>query len=272
VSAAAITCGSAGLAETKIVAQPPRVLAFDVEPGGSKTLAKNDVLWTIPLRWPKAAILDQSIQVAADDRRANLNAGDVLAQIRLQFDDASLNEALSFCVARLADPNKATGGLIGGILARSLTDGQFCIIDKDKDGLADMSVLVNAGSPAARTPVPIAPVRYHTDMGVEVGKGDYAQLVYRGGQKFELEFYEQGSKRRYDTFTTSTNQGRESYTSWIRRTKKPDGSQFFVTPGGTLNLQSYDNSSGSMSINWEPRTRFKLMPVPDEVRTSIRFY
>jgi len=135
-----------------------------------------------------------------------------------------------------------------------------------------MSVLVNAGSPAARTPVPIAPIRYHTDMGVEVGKGDYAQLVYRGGQKFELEFYEQGSKRRYDTFTTSTNQGRESYTSWIRRIKKPDGSQFFVTPGGTLNLQSYDNSSGSMSVNWEPRTRFKLMPVPDEVRTSIRFY
>jgi len=74
------------MAETKIVAQPPRVLAFDVEPGGSKTLAKNDVLWTIPLRWPKAAILDQSIQVAADDRRANLNAGDaIFLLLRLSF-------------------------------------------------------------------------------------------------------------------------------------------------------------------------------------------
>lgn len=248
------------------------MLALDPDAGGSRTLVKDDVLWNVPLRWPKAAILEQATQLAADDRRANLNVGDALAQTRLQFDDPALAHAVSFCVARLADPNKATWGIIGGILARSLTDGQFCIIDKDGDGIADLSVLINAGSPAARTPVTMTPLRYRLAIGAEVGKGDYARLVYRGGQKFELEFFEQGSKRRYDTFTTSSNFGRETFSSLIRRTKLRDGNQVYLTPGGTLHLRSFDQATGAITIDWDARTRFKLMPVPDEVRTTIRYY
>jgi hypothetical protein len=274
-AASAVALGgmsAAAVAETKLASLPPRVLAFDREAPGSRTLVKDDVLWKAPLRWPKAAILEQSAQLAADDRRANIAAGDVLAQTRLLFDDLTLASATSFCVARLADPTKATGGLLGGILARSLTDGQFCIIDKDNDGIADMSVLINAGSPAARMPVAIAPLRYRTDVGVEVGPGDYARLIYRGGQKFELEFYQQGSKRRFDTFTTSGNYGRETFSSWIRRTKLGDGNQIFVTPSGKLRLRSFDKASGALTVDWDGRARLKLMPVPDEVRTTIRYY
>jgi hypothetical protein len=275
--AAAVTAGFFGIpepaaAETKLIRLPPRVLAFDPESAGSRTLAKDQALWSIPLRWPKAAILEQAIQLGADDRRTNLNVGDVLAETRLQFDDPSLAGAVSFCVARLAEPSKVTTALIGGLLARSLTDGQFCIVDREGDGTADMSVLINAGSPTARTPVRITPLRYRSDVGVEVGKGDYARLVYRGGQKFELEFYEQESKRRYDTFTTTTNLGKEAYSSFIRRTKTANGSQFFVTPGGTLNLRSFDEATGSITIDWDARTRFKLIPVPDDVQTRVRFY
>jgi len=259
-------------AETKLISLAPRVLAFDTEAAGSRTLARDEVLWSIPLRWPKAAVLEQSTQLAADDRRANVNVGDVLAQTRLQFDDPALAGAVSFCVARRAEPNKLATLLIGDMIARSLSDGQFCIIDKDGDGSAEMSVLVNAGSAAARTPVAIPPLRYRLDVGVEVGKGDYARLVYRGGQKFELEFYEQGAKRRYDTFTTTTNLGRETYGSLIRRTKSGDGSQFFLTPGGTLRLRSFDSATGSVTIDWDARQRFKLMPVPDVVRTTVRYY
>jgi hypothetical protein len=273
VLAAGLVCVSErAAAETKLMSSPPRVLAFEREAGGSRTLVKDDVLWNVPLRWPKAAILEQSIQLAADDRRANVAAGDALAQTRLQFDDLALAGATSFCVARLADPTKATGGLLGGMLARSLTDGQFCIVDKEGDGVADMSVLINAGSPAARMPVPIPPVRYRTDVGVEVGKGDSARLVYRGGQKFELEFYQQGSKRRFDTFTTSGNFGRETFSAWIRRTKLGDGNQIFATPSGKLRLRSFDKASGALTVDWDGRARLKLMPVPDEVRTSVRFY
>lgn len=275
--AAAVTAGflcipEHAAAETKLIGLPPRVLAFDLESAGSRTLAKDQALWSIPLRWPKAAILEHPTQIIADDRRVNLNVGDVLVQTRLQFDDPSLASAVSFCLPRRAEPNKMAVALIGDMIARSLSDGQFCIIDKDGDGTVEMSVLINAGSPAARTPVAIAPIRYRSDVGVEIGKGDYARLVYRSGQKFELEFYEQGSKRRYDTFTTTTNLGKEAYNSLIRRTKSADGSQFFVTPGGTLRLRSVDNVTGSITIDWDARSRLKLIPVPDVVQTRIRYY
>lgn len=274
VAASAVTFAlpHPALAETKLLAVPPRVIAFEMEAAGSRTLARDEVLWTIPLRWLKAAVLEQSIQVAADERRTNLNAGDVLVQTRLQFDDPALADAVSFCVPRRAEANKLAVALIGDMIARSLSDGQFCIVDRNGDGTAEMSVLINAGSPAARMPVAITPVRYRTDVGVEVGKGDYARLVYRGGQKFEFEIYEQGSKKRYDTLTTGTNLGKETYGSWIRRTKTSDGSQFFITPGGTLRLQAFDKATGSITIDWDARRRFKLMPVPDAVQTRVRYY
>ena len=272
IAAALLSLPTASNAETKLVNLPPRVLAFDAEEGGSRTLREDQVVWNIPLRWPSAAIIEHPFQLAADDRRKNVAAGETLAETRLQFDDPALANAVSFCVARLADPSKATLGLLGGMLGRSLTDGQFCIIDKERDGVADLSVLINAGSPTARMPVAIAPVRYRTDVGVEVGKGDYARLVYRGGRKFELEFFQQGSKRSFDTFTTTTISGRETYSSWIRRVKRDDGTEVFLTPGGLLYLKQYDKAGDTLSVEWKARARFKLLPVPDEVATTYRFY
>lgn len=256
-------------AETKLASVPPRVLAFEADGPGSRTLNKGDVLWSVGLRWPEAAIIDQPAQLVADSRRHDLNVGDVLAETRLTFDDASLANAASYCVARKADPEKATFGMLGGMLGRSLTDGQFCIVDKDHDGIAEMSVLVNAGSPTARMPVSIAPIRYHTEVGAEIGKGDYAQLVYRGGQKFELEIYEQGGKRKFDTFMTRGNFGQETFSSLIRPAKH---STDFQTPSGTLHLRDYDKASGAITVDWDARVRLKLMPVPDDVQTTIRFY
>lgn len=269
VGVALVACAAQAQAETKLVSLLPRVLAFEPAEAGSRTLKKGEVLWNVGLRWPKAAVIDQPVQLAADTRRANLNAGEVLAETRLKFDDPALANAVAYCVARKADPQKATFGMLGGILGRSLTDGQFCIVDKDRDGVADMSVLVNAGSPAARTPVAVAPIPYHTEIGAAVGTGDYARLVYVGGQKFELEIYEQGSKRKFDTFMTRGNYGQETFTSLIRPAKHTDD---LHTPSGTLHIRAYDKASGSITVDWDARTRLKLMPVPDDVQTTVRFY
>lgn len=272
VALAAGLPGSA-LAETTLISSPPRVLALDPEAAGSKVLRDGEVLWKIPLRWPRAAILEEGAQFAADDRRRNLAIGEVMAETRLRFDDPALGNAASYCVARLADPNKRTLGMIGGLLARSLTDGQFCIVDKDRDGVAEMSVLINAGSPAARMPTAMKPIRYRTDVGVEVGGGDYARLVYRGGKSMELEFFQQGSKRRFDSFTTTNNFGeKESYSAWIRRVKLDDGQQVFLTPKGLIYLKSHDSATRTATVEWNAMPRFKLLPVPDEVQTRVRFY
>ena len=269
LGAAVVACASQAQAETKLIALPPRVLAFEPAEQGSRTLNKGDILWDVDLRWPKAAVIDRAAQLAADTRRANLNVGDSLAETRLQFDDPSLANAVAYCVARKADPQKATFGMLGGLLGRSLTDGQFCIVDKNRDGVADLSVLVNAGSPTARMPVPISPIAYHTEIGAKVGTGDYAQLVYVGGQKFELEIYEQGSKRKFDTFMTKGNYGQETFTALIRPAKH---TQDLHTPSGTLHIRAYDKSSGTITIDWDARSRLKLMPVPDDVQTTVRFY
>ena len=272
ISLSCLTVPTSAGAETRLLRVPFRLMAFMPLEAGSKHLIVGETLWKVPLRWVQGAIIQSNAQLAADERRESLVVGQVLAETKLAFDDGSFANAASWCVPRIANPNKKTFGMVGGILARSLTDGQFCIIDRDRNGTAEFSVLVNAGSPEARTPKPIAPISYRTEEGAEAGPGDYASLTYRGGRSFELEIFQQGGKRRFSTYTANTNFGRETYQPYLRRTKAVDGSTVLISPSGQLTLKPQTGSKQEIDVSWAAMPRLKIVPVPDEVVTTYGYY
>ncbi|MBV9529170.1 hypothetical protein, partial [Sphingomonas sp.] len=191
-----------------------------------------------------------------------------------QFSNPAFAGARAFCVPRLADPNVRggflLGNLLGGALARSLTDGQFCIIDRDGDGLADHSVLVNAGSAAEREPQPIQATPYAIAPAALVSEGDAVRFVYRGGpDSFEFQIVEQGHTRLFQTFEVRDAAGRgQRFDRWLRA-RKLDGDVYSVeAPGLAFTVSGYDPASKSVLVEWQRTIRARILPIPDTVRVG----
>ena len=269
----ALLCApSLASAETKPLETPSRYLVILPSESVTKHLRVGDAALDVPLRWKSAAVLSQPVQVAADDRRVNLTQGQALAEMRLQFDDPKFAQASAFCVPRLADPIRKApmafglGGMLGKALARSATDGQFCLVDLNRDGIADHSVLVNAGSPAARSPVPIAGAPYVLTPGAPVSEGDSFRIAYGGGSSFEIAIIQQGNARRFDTLTFVGPSGKSRFNKYLRTVKMPDGSVQVPAPGVVFTARNYDKSSKSIDIDWPAVTQPVALPIPDDVK------
>lgn len=262
-------------AETKPLETLSRYLVIPPSEGVTKHLRVGDAVLDVPLRWKSAAVLNQAVQVAADDRRLGLTKGQALVEMRLHFDDPKFAQASAFCVPRVADPIRKSPllamGVFGAMLARSTTDSQFCLVDANRDGVADHSVLVNAGSPAARTPVPIVPTPYILTPGAPVGEGDTFKIIYRGRSYFEMAVIQQGHARRFDTLTFVGPSGKESYKKGLRTVKMPDGSVRVPAPGVVFNARNYDKRSETIDIVWPAVTQAVALPIPDVVRESNGF-
>lgn len=273
---ALICVPSLARAETRLVELPSRFLVIPPTEAFIKRLKVPDDVLNVPLRWEKAAVLGQAVDVAADDRRLRLTKGQALVETRLQFDDPKFAQAGAFCVPRVADPLRKAPllgglGMFGAMITRSTTDGQFCVVDIDRDGVADHSVLVNAGSPAARTPVPIAATPYALTPGAPVGDGDFFRIFYRGGSNFEMAIVQQGRARRFDTLTFVGPSGKEHYNRGLRSVKMPDGSARVPAPGVIFSARNYDKANKSIEIVWPTVTQAVALPIPDVVRESNGF-
>ena len=263
-------------AETRLIELPSRYLVIPSSERVIKHLHVGDTVLEVPLRWKSAAVLSQPAEVTADDRHVSLKQGQALVETLLQFDDPTFAQASAFCVPRLADPIRKNPllamGVFGAMLARSTTDGQFCLIDSDRDGRADHSVLVNAGSPAARTPVAIAATTYVLTPGAAVSEGDTFSITYGGGRYFALAINQQGKPRRFDTLSFTGPAGRRSYDRSLRTVKMPDGSFQVPAPGVTFTARNYDKSDRSIDIDWPAVTQAVALPIPDDVKSVYRGY
>jgi len=214
------------------------------------------------------------VDLAADDRRVTLKQGQALVEMRVQFDDPQYAQAAVFCVPRLADPIRKNPllamGVFGAMLARSTTDGQFCLIDADHDGRADHSILLNAGSPAARTPVPIAVAPYALTPGAAVSEGDSFNITYRGNHYFEIAIVQQGNARRFDTLTFKGPSGRDGYNKVLRTVKMPDGSFRVPAPGVVFVARNVDKANRSIDVDWPTVNEAVALPIPDDVKAVYR--
>ena len=265
---------SGACAETRLIDTPNRYLVIPVAPATSQHLNKGDALLDVPLRWRSAAVLSVPIQLTADERLASLAQGQSLPETSLQFDDPQFGQSVAFCVPRLADPVRKNPllamGVLGAMLARSTTDGQFCLVDRDRDGIADHSVLINAGSPAARAPVAIAGVPYKLTPGAPVSEGDSFKITYRGGRNFEMAIIQQGHPRYFDTLSFRGPHGRVAFNRWLRAVKKADGSVEVAAPGITFTGRDY--SAQSIDVEWPIVAEAIALPIPDDVKGVYRPY
>jgi hypothetical protein len=260
---------SVASAETRLLEVPYRYLVIPPMEAGSKRIAKGDIAFEFPLRWESAAVLSRDLEVSAEDRQKTFKQGQALVESRLQFTDSGFARARSFCAPRLADPLTKPGGfllnnLLGRAIMRSATDGQFCIIDRDGDGTAEYSVLVNAGSPAAREPRQIAPVAYDLTPSAVVSEGDSMKVRYRGGRSFELQIVEQGHMRLFQTFEYQDQGGHHRFVRLYSAQKVAEGIYETGAPGITFKVSN--PSSDSTVIEWPKTDRPAIVPVPDDVK------
>lgn len=261
-----------GAAETRLVQVPYRFLIVPPMEAGSKRVTKGDDAFDFPMRWHGAAILPHDLELAAGNRTQVLKQGQALPETKLEFTDPSFANARAYCVPRLADPIPKGGfllrNLVGGAIARSLSDGQFCIIDQDLDGVADHSVLVNAGSPTAREPRPIAPTPYNVTPIAVVSEGDAVRFRYTGGKdSFEFQIVEQGRPRQFQTLQYRDAEGRgHRFERWLATRPLNDGSYAVEAPGLTFTVSGYDPATNSVLVAWPRTIRPRIVPIPDDVK------
>ena len=138
-------------------------LPMDI-PAGERSYRVGDTVLDLPLRWLAAATLTEAVTVEADGRSERLAAGTVLP-FQFLSDSAGGPPVRAYCTVRRATERgierAGFGGTLLGSLTRrvvqSTTDRQLCLLDSDQDGRVDQSLVVNDGSPEARTPRAIAP-------------------------------------------------------------------------------------------------------------------
>lgn len=259
-------------AETRILEVPTRFLVVPPLEAGSKRVTAGEIAFEFPMRWQSAAVLSQPVELAADERRVVVRNGQALARAKLRFEGSGFAGAAAFCVPRTADPAAKKGGwllnnLVGPKLLRSLTDSQFCLIDRDLDGLAEHSVLVNGGTPEARTPRPITPVAYQIIPDAIVSEGDSIKILYRGGKSsFEMLVVQQGTPRLYQTFEFTDAKGRHQFSRWLNREKLADGTSLMGAPGLKFIVRDYDPRTKSVLVRWDKTDESAIVPIPDDVK------
>ena len=262
------------LADIRVAETPIRYLVIPAGSGGETVVSEGQVAFSFPLRWEQAALLDSALEITVDDRRTMIQHGQALVETRLIFDQPGFNAAVAYCTPRTADPMRKAGGLlvlglVGQALARSATDGQYCLIDRDRDGQADHSVLVNAGSPAARTPRTIAPIPYRVSPEAIVSEGDKVEILYRGGRgSFELKVIQQGKARFYQSFTYSDGRGKHRFNRFLRGDKLGGNVVRYAAPGFDFTTSDYDRARGTIKVSWPGNMFPAIIPIPDDVKTT----
>lgn len=262
---ALVLASSAAAAEPTLLRVPVRMALVPVMDAGDKPIAKGDTVFTFPLRWEEGARMDAPVAMQLDERRVAVAAGDVLARTEIRFDEPSLASAKTYCVPRRAEAPGAGFGLMGALLARGLSDGQFCLIDGDTDGRFDHAVMVNAGSAAARTPRAIAPIAYRNEEGAEVGPGDQMRIRYHGGRVFTMEVSQQGKTRAFTDLRYQDAEGPQRYSSRIVAYRMDDGRFVARIPGMELDLTPLDPRATRATLRWQAKTQPSLVPFPDEI-------
>jgi hypothetical protein len=194
---------------------------------------------------------------------------------------AAQRDEMAYCTPRHAAERKADGGMLGAMLGggslwrgliKSATDRQYCLIDSDDDGMADHSVELNAGSPAARTPVAIAPVRLDRDKMIPISDNDdhvqikLNQVSSKGkSASFRIEVIQQGNGRVFDSI------GDTHRITWVEaKHGLPARINVFETK---FDVVSIDGASRTIVVKWPDDVDSKeTVPITDGLRVYTRWY
>jgi hypothetical protein len=230
---------------------------------GVQKLMEGDDALVVPLIWTRAATVGRGVDVSAGDRRDFISQGDVLPEEFIASAQGSADGFIAYCMPRKAKErsvdrmNGHAGGLIlARSLMRSMNDAQFCLVDRDKDGQADASILVGAGWGPQRSLRPIAPVPLTIANDVQISAhDDLVRISFRdagkSGPSFEFEVRQQGDDRSFSTWG-----GQRSILSYKAAKGWP---QRVTIAGATFVITGYDPVAKTVTVEW-----------PEDVDRNVR--
>ena len=280
ICAASIACSGpaqAGPLSPKSVAL--QVVLPNTGPRVTQTYRVGEAILDLPLHWPAAATLGAAATIDLDGESAQLPAGTVLPFQPLSEADGSSIGA--YCTPRRAAERATDSGFLAAPLfrmvlrpiLRSATDRQLCLIDSDADGRADLGLVVGDGSPAARTPHPIAPVPLAIGEMVPSSGADRVRIVLTRVQsrgrwaEFEIRIEQQGGDR---NFTDIAGQWGSStkITRMMMDAQPPDGTSIL---GADFVILGVDPRARSVQIRWpDAADRSVLVAIPDALQIVYR--
>jgi hypothetical protein len=283
VASATFTCTGATAqslpaGELDMLKPADQLILPNASPRIERTYAKGVAILATPIMWRSGATLAEDVTITAGTESRALKRGAVL-QGALLTDKTRVQRINAYCTPRIAAERKADKGVAGVLLGggslwrgliKSATDGQFCLIDADRDGIAEASVLINAGPPAARFAVRIANVRLTPQTMLPISSGDEVRIVLTGvstknkDATFRLDIVQQGETRVFDTAGPT------------RRITKVDVKNGLPARdtiyGAPFDIIGIDGAAQTVSIRW-PQDVDTVTPiiVDDGLRVVVRY-
>lgn len=278
----ALLASTAHAGELKLVGSAAQVAFPNSGPRGDIVYNEGEYVLRVPLLWTDAATVSDTVTIAADDRWTTIEASTALPAATLASADGGT--VLAFCTPRKGSERKADKGVLGALLGggslwraaiRSATDGQFCLIDADHDGRAESSVMINAGTPTARTPVAIKPVSLSVRQLVPISPNDEVRIrltdiaAKSDRISFEFEVLQQGEKRGFTSFSTAAG----STERFIHISGKRGWPNDVNIAGGRFQIVNVSGSEKRLSLRWpESADKAYAFAVPDGLKVFVQPY
>lgn len=263
-----------------VVREAQQVAYVNTAPTGDRVYTEGETILDTPLLWEAGARLIAPLTIAADTETISLNAGDILQAVMLGKAGGAVRTQ-AYCTQRKAAERKADSGVLGAMLGggslwrsmlRAASDKQFCLLDANDDGIAEQSVMIHAGTPAARTPATIAPVTLDRQTKLPVSGENALRItinrVAKNGSSasFYLDVVQQGKSR---TFTTFGDTARLTAISL----KKADEAHIVEMVGTRFEIVSVNGPARQATIRWpQDRDANAFVPIPDGLRIVTRYY
>ena len=223
-----------------------------VAPGDEFAVRKGDVFYARPVGRSFMAVLGGDLALNIAGKSATLPKGTQLNVARAVGGEAGRrieDEALVVCATAENGWNAAKG--IANLLTLSLfargqrTDSftQFCLVDTERDGMADKAFLAGAKKAEDLEPLAIEPTPVSIARDVALPGESEARLRFAGGVGilgnlgFDLEVVEEGRRLVYSNGRTL-----------VPKSKLPKDVTIF---GAAFTVLSYDSEKKEARIRWQ---------------------
>jgi hypothetical protein len=256
--------------------QADQVFIANSGPRGEVTYKAGDTVLRVPLVWEKAARLGKDVTVTAGDRTVTLTAGTILPLEGLLERQDSRKFFLAYCTPNKQIMPRVTGDVslgreLGSMLWRSMTDGQTCLADRDRDGSFEQSMVVGAGWGDERTPRTIEPVGYERLDDAPISPKDEVRIRLTGVSAttatFILDIVQRGTALTFDQVGDGSG-------ATDRKTKVPIAQGLPIPMeiyGASFEILAVDPRAKTVTIHWPEGASLRVRKViPDTVEYTRR--
>lgn len=187
---------------------------------GENSFLEREAIVELPLRWALSTRLTQPAVFTVGSESVTLPAGELLPMVGIFAGGSTTNPRLIFCTRSKLGVEQENAGILVRLmndLERSLSDGQHCLEDTDKDGTLDHALALGEGSVIADlgavTPIPFTELLYEP-----IGEEDFVRIrldrVARTRVDLRFDIFKRGVEQLFDRVTMGRLFSASKYTSF----------------------------------------------------------